>query len=214
MKQAKSPKEAHIPASDLPRLANFIHEVGILASTPRSGLWFLGTGEQSVAEHLLRAAYIAYALAHYHPEVDKFRVAMMAMVHDLGEGRTSDHNYVHQKYGRLSEDKAMQDFADTVPFGEEIRQLYLEERAKETIEAKLVKDADQLEWMATLLHEDAKGNKKARAWAEIAQKRLKTKAGQALGKTLLKTHPDSWWLDLKSQWWVDRKPGTEKVAKK
>ncbi len=165
-----------------------------------------------MAEYLLRTAYIAFALAYYHPTVDSYRVAMMAMVHDLGEGRTSDHNYVHQKYGRMSEDKAMQDFADTVPFGEEIRKLYLEEQARESLEARLVKDADQLEWMATLLHEDAKGNKKARAWADIAFKRLKTKAGKSLGKALFKAHPDDWWLDVKSAWWVDRKPGTEKKS--
>ena len=44
-------------------VANFLFEVGILARTPRSGFHFLGTGDQTVAEHINRACYIAYMLA-------------------------------------------------------------------------------------------------------------------------------------------------------
>jgi putative hydrolase of HD superfamily len=133
----------------------------------------------------------------------------MALMHDLGEGRTSDHNYVHQKYGRLSESRAIADLATTVPFGPEIEGLYVEEQARISKESKLVKDADQLEWMATMRHEEIKGNKKARVWAEIAFKRLKTRAGKQLGRALLKTHPDAWWFDAGDTWFVDRKPKTE-----
>ncbi len=193
-KQRKSPAD----------LANFVYEVGILAQTPRSGLWFLGSGKQSVAEHLLRTAYIAYALSHYVSGIDKYKVVMMALTHDLGEGRTSDHNYVHQKYGRLAESEAIADLAKTVPFGPDLLSWYTEEQAKATIESKLVKDADVLEWIATLRSEEVKGNKKAHAWITIAYKRLKTPAGKKLGKSLLQTSPDSWWFDASDSWWVDR----------
>src|SRR3989338_1931883 len=127
--------------TDLKSITDFIYEVGILSRTPRSGLWFLGTGNQSVAEHLLRTTYITYALCYLTPKADRERAILMALTHDLGEGRTSDLNYVHQKYGRLAEDKAIADIAKTVPFGKEIQKLYTEEQAKETLESKLVKDA-------------------------------------------------------------------------
>ncbi len=52
----------------LKSIANFIYETGILSKTPRFGLWFLGTGEQSVAEHLLRTTYIGYVLAKLTPK--------------------------------------------------------------------------------------------------------------------------------------------------
>jgi 5'-deoxynucleotidase YfbR-like HD superfamily hydrolase len=43
-------------------IANFLFEAGMLKRTPRSGFQFLGTGAESVAEHILRTSYIGYAL--------------------------------------------------------------------------------------------------------------------------------------------------------
>ena len=187
------------------QLVNFIYETNIHSKTPRSGLWFLGSGEQSVAEHLFHATMIAYALAYLEPKADKNKVVLMALFHDIGEGRTSDHNYVHQRYGRLSEISAVDDIAKNVPFGKEIQGLFTEEQLRITLESKLVKDADILEWISTLRMEETKGNSKAKSWIKIAVKRLKTKAGKKLGNLLVKTNPDSWWFDAKDEWFVDRK---------
>ena len=190
--------------NEIKSIADFIYEVGILSRTPRSGLWFLGTGNQSVAEHLLRTAYITYCLCYLTPKANRERAILMALTHDLGEGRTSDLNYIHQRYGRLAENRAIADIANTVPFGKEIEKLYTEEQAKQTIESKLVKDADQLEWIATMREEETKGNIKAKAWGKIAYQRLKTPAGKKLGKLILSIHPDNWWFDAKDKWFVDR----------
>jgi len=192
-------------AGALQQITDFIYESGILSKTPRSGLWFLGTGSQSVAEHSLRTAFIGYALSALTPSANTDRVVLMCLLHDLGEGRTSDLNYVHQKYGRLAESQAIEDISRSVPFGKSIRRLYAEVEAKKTIEAKLAKDADQLEWIATLREEEVKGNIKARAWVVIAERRLKTAVAKKVGRSLLKTHPDHWWFDRKDQWFVDRK---------
>lgn len=191
--------------NDLQKIANFVYEMGIHKRTPRSGLWFLGSGEQSLAEHLYRTAMISYALCYLVPEADKNKVLFMSLIHDIGEGRTSDLNYVHQRYGRLAESNAVNDIAKSVPFGKEIESAYLEEQAKETVEAKLVKDADQIEWIATLREEEIKGNMKAKKWIDIALARLKTDAGKEIGKKVVETHPDSWWFDKDDEWFVDRK---------
>ena len=192
--------------NELKSITDFIYEVGILSRTPRSGLWFLGTGKQSVAEHLLRTSYITYCLCYLTPKANRERAILMAMVHDLGEARTSDLNYIHQRYGRLAEDRAVADIAKTVPFGKDLQKLYLEEQAKETLESRLVKDADQIEWLATMREEETKGNIKARAWSKIAFKRIKTTAGKKIGKLILATHPDDWWFDKKDKWFVSRNP--------
>ena len=192
------------------QITDFVYETSIHSRTPRSGLWFLGSGSQSIAEHLFHTAMIAYALAHLEPKVDKRKVVLMALFHDIGEGRTSDHNYVHQRYGRLAEAQAVADIAESVPFGGEILELFTEEQAKVTLEAKLVKDADQLEWIATLRGEEVKGNTKAREWIDIAAKRLKTEAAQKLVKVLIKTHPDSWWFDVDDAWFVNREEKNKK----
>jgi putative hydrolase of HD superfamily len=187
------------------QLAGFVYETGIHSKTPRSGLWLLGSGSQSVAEHLFHTAMIAYVLAKIEKKADVGKTVLMALFHDIGEGRTSDHNYVHQRYGRLAEEEAVKDIAKNLPFGPEILDLFKEEQLKISLESKLVKDADQLEWMSTLREEEIKGNSKAKQWIVIAQKRLKTKTGKELGKVLAKTHPDGWWFNAKDAWFVDRK---------
>jgi putative hydrolase of HD superfamily len=196
---------------ELQAIAHFVYEAGILSKTPRSGLWFLGTGSQSVAEHLLRTTYITYALCYLTPKADRAKAIYMSLFHDFGEGRTSDLNYVHQRYGRLAESQAFKDIAMEVPFGKEMGEFYAEEQVQKTLEAKLVKDADGLEWLATLREEELKGNTKARVWQKSAFLRLKTKEGKAVGKYLLSTHPDSWYFDEKDKWFVSRDP---KLARK
>src|SRR3989344_2552165 len=83
---------------DLSGVVDFLYEAGMLAHTPRSGFFFLGSGEQSVAEHLNRTAYFGYALAHLIGNVNTAKVVEMCMFHDFAEARVSDLNYVHQKY--------------------------------------------------------------------------------------------------------------------
>ncbi len=42
-------------------IANFLFEVGMFNKTPRSGFQFLGSGRESVAEHILRTIFVGYA---------------------------------------------------------------------------------------------------------------------------------------------------------
>ncbi|MCU0660469.1 MAG: HD domain-containing protein [Candidatus Pacebacteria bacterium] len=192
------------------KLASFVYETAIHSKTPRSGLWFLGSGAQSVAEHLFHTAMIAYALANLDPKADVRKTVLMALFHDIGEGRTSDHNYVHQRYGRLAEADAVRDIADSVPFGGEILSLFNEEQERQSIEAKIVKDADVLEWMSTLREEEVKGNSKAREWIVIANKRLKTPAAKKLGSLIMTMHPDAWWFNADDAWFVNRSTNHKK----
>jgi len=192
------------------QITNFVYETGIHSKTPRSGFWPLGSGSQSVAEHLFHTAMIAYALAYLVPKADKNKLVLMALFHDIGEGRTSDLNYIHQRYGRLAEAEAVNDISKSVPFGPEILSLYKEEHKRETLEAKLVKEADNLEWIVTLRGEEVKGNKKATRFINIATKRLKTDTGKKLGKILTKMSPDAWWSDNKDAWFVERKESDRK----
>ena len=196
------------------KIVDFIYETNIHSKTPRSGFWFLGSGQQSIAEHLFHTAMIAYALAHFEPKADIKKVVLMALFHDIGEGRTSDHNYVHQRYGRLAEANAVEDISKSVPFGAEIFELFKEEQERVSLEAQLVKDADVLEWISTLRAEETKGNSKAKEWIEIAVKRLKTENAKKLGKLLTTTHPDAWWFNADDAWFVDRNEKDKKWGKK
>lgn len=190
---------------DSKNIVNFLFEVGILAKTPRSGFHFLGSGEQSVAEHTHRTVYVGFVLAKLEGDVDAEKVLKMCLFHDLAEARTSDLNYVHQKYAISNEHKAIKDLSDTLEFGEEMIKLLFEYKEKKTKEAKLAKDADQLELVLSLKEEIDTGNSRAKSWLPSALKRLNTKVAKNLAKKIIKTDSDEWWLgDKNDPYWVTK----------
>lgn len=186
-------------------IADFLYEVGMLAKTPRSFTAFLGSGEQSVAEHLTRTSYVGYALAMLEGDVDVGEVMKLCIFHDLGEVRTSDLNYVHQKYANANEMKAIEDLANTLHFGSDIKTMVQDLNARATREAVIAKDADQIEFILSLKEQMDTGNIRAKTWIPSAVKRLKTSVAKKLIKVILKTPSDDWWFgDKKDKWWVNR----------
>lgn len=187
-------------------IADFLFEVGILAQTPRSGFHFLGSGRQSVAEHVHRVVYAGYVLAMMEGNVDVAKVMKMCLLHDLAEARTSDLNYVHQKYNQADEQQALRDLAATVPFGTDILAANQEYEERKTKEANVAKDADQIEWILSLKEQVDTGNSRAESWMHIAVRRLKTAAAKKLASEIVRTNSDRWWFgDGQDEWWVSRK---------
>ncbi|MDE2019031.1 MAG: HD domain-containing protein [Patescibacteria group bacterium] len=191
--------------TDYKPIADFLYEVGILAKTPRSGFHFLGSGHQSVAEHLNRVGYIGYVLAMLDGTVDPGEVVTLCLFHDLGEARTSDLNYVHQKYANADENKAIDDLSRTLPFGDHIRKMIKDLKERTRKEALLAKDADQLEWILSLKEQADAGNTRAKTWIPSAVKRLRTEAAQELAPVIQRTPSDDWWFsDKNDKWWITR----------
>lgn len=185
--------------------ANFLFEVGILSKTPRSGLHFLGTGNQSVAEHVNRAVYIGYTLAQLDGTVDVAKVMKMCLLHDIAEARVSDLNYVHQKYVERREGKAVSDLAATLPFGNDLLETIHEYEERKSPESILAKDSDNLEWIITLKEQVDIGNTRAEEWIESALKRLKTKVAKEVAAEIMRSESTDWWFsDKESSWWVNR----------
>ncbi len=186
-------------------IVDFLFEVGILAKTPRSGFYFLGSGDQSVAEHVNRVIYIGFTLGMMTPGVDIGKILKMCLLHDVTETRISDLNYVHQKYTERHEHKAINDLAKTLPFGDHILELIQEYEARETMEAKLAKDADRLEWLMALKEQYDTGNARAASWLPSALKRMDTDIAKQLGEKIMTTPSDNWWFGNKDdEWWITR----------
>ncbi|MFI5294382.1 MAG: HD domain-containing protein [Thermodesulfovibrionales bacterium] len=186
-------------------IANFLFEAGMLKRTPRTGFQFLGSGAESVAEHIFRTVYIGYTLGKMTKNVDTDRLIKICLFHDLPEARTGDLNYVNKKYVRADTGKAVEDLASTIPFGNEIKELIEEFEKGESIEAQLAHDADQLELILALKEYKDVGNTYADEWLEYALKRLKTNIAQQLAQTILETDSSLWWFSDKSDWWVTGK---------
>lgn len=198
---------------ELKAIADFLFEVGMLKRTPRSGFQFLGSGDETVAEHSLRCATIGYVLAKLSGKVNTERVVLMCLFHDLVEARTGDLNYVNKRYVKADEEAAVRDMTAGLPFGEEIRQLTKEFNERSTVEAKLANDADQLEIILELKELGDLGNRYAADWITSAMKRLRTDEGKRLARSILNTDFSAWWFkEKKDEWWVnaDRTDKSEK----
>ncbi len=198
-------KKEQKPDKKMKNITNFLFEVGILAKTPRSGFHFLGTGVQTVAEHISRAVYIGYTLANLEG-ADVSKVMKMCLFHDLGEARVSDLNYVHQMYVEKKERKAISDSSENLPFGEDIGKIVDEFEERKSLESIVAKDADNLEWILSLKEQSDVGNKRADEWIVSAVKRLKTKSAKAIALKALKTDSNAWWFgdNKNDSWWVNR----------
>jgi putative hydrolases of HD superfamily len=183
-------------------IANFLFEAGMLKRTPRSGFQFLGSGAESVAEHIFRTTYIGYALGKMSKGVHVDRMIKMCLFHDLPEARTGDLNYVNKKYVIADEQKAVDDLVLTLPFGGEIKELIVEFIEGKTEEAKLARDADQLEMILALKEYKDLGNNYADEWLEFSLKRLQTETARELAAEILNTDSSLWWFNDKSDWWV------------
>ncbi|MFH1487626.1 MAG: HD domain-containing protein [Pseudomonadota bacterium] len=184
-------------------LINFLFEVGMLKKTPRTGYQFLGTGKESVAEHSFRTAVIGYMLSSSEPGAEPLKAVLMCLFHDLHEARTGDHNYVNKKYVKVDEERAVGDLAEGLPFGEEIITLTREFNAGESIEAKVSRDADQLDLILELKGQLDLGNKYAGEWLFYAVKRLQTETAKKMAGEILETDSTDWWFQKKTDWWVN-----------
>lgn len=172
---------------------NFILEAGVLSSIPRSGQTYLGSGKQSIAEHSFRTTCIAHLLSSHYKKVDTAKLIMMCLYHDFHESRTGDINPLQKKYCHADEKTARQDCFAGLPFAEEIQSILIERDECKTLESKLARDADLLEWLAFLTEQKWHGSKKAPYWICLSLPKLKTPAGKKLGKALVTSNPDNWW---------------------
>ena len=176
-------------------IANLLFEATMLKNIPRSGYPFLGMGRESVAEHSFSTVFIAYVMSQMEREIDTLKLISMCIVHDLPESRTGDLNYVHKNYVTADEVKAVNDATRNLPFGHCIADLTREFSNGETTEAKLARDADQLSFILELKALSDIGYDPPKKWLKIILKRLKTKTGKKISKSIMSTNWDAWWIN-------------------
>jgi putative hydrolase of HD superfamily len=194
-------------------IINFLFEVGMLKKTPRTGYQFLGSGNESVAEHSFRTAVIGYILAQLDPEADSRKTMLMCLFHDLHEARTGDHNYVNKRYVNVDEEGAVKDLAGKTPFADEIILLTNEFNAGESLEARISRDADQIDLIMELKVQNDLGNRYADDWLHYVLQRIVTENAKIMAQEILTTDSTDWWFDKKTDFWVNG-PENNKKSKK
>jgi putative hydrolase of HD superfamily len=175
----------------------------MLQKTPRTGFQFLGSGRESVAEHILRTIFIGYTMCKLETDADEVKVMKMCLFHDLPEARTGDMNYVNKKYVSVNEAKAVEELTSTLSFGEDIKSAIQEFNERKTKESRIAHDADQLALIFQLKEYGDLGNKYSKEWIEFAKKRLSTETAKKMVEKILETDSSDWWFKDKSDWWVN-----------
>ena len=128
------------------RLTGLLYEIGTLRKVPRAHQQTLLFQDLSdnIASHSYRTAIIGYFMAVYL-EADSSRVVKMCLIHDLEESRTGDQNWLHKKYIKSFEDEVRKDQLAGFDKIDELKELSREYDLRETLEAKITKDADYLD---------------------------------------------------------------------
>jgi putative hydrolase of HD superfamily len=177
------------------KIANLLFEAKMLKEIPRSGFHFLGSGQESVAEHTFSTTFIAYVLTQLQPDVDALKLISMCLVHDLPEARTGDLNTVHKMYVTANEAKAVEDTTTGLPFGSAITDLIQEFNQNRSAEAKLAHDADQIALILELKYLSDIGYSPPDTWLPHVLGRIQTKIAKKLARSIMETHRDDWWLN-------------------
>lgn len=103
---------------------------------------------ESVAEHCWMATLMAFFMRDEFPDVDMDKVIRMCIIHDLGEAFTGDiPAFDKTAANEEEEERLLYEWVESLPenYAKEMRELYDEMNARETMEAKVYKAIDGLE---------------------------------------------------------------------
>ena len=115
-----------------------------------------GGRHESVAEHSWRMTLMAYWVSDEFPEADLLKILKMCLIHDLGEIFTGDIPVsVKTAADETREEALLMEWVASLPspYREEMRALYDEMIARETLEARIYKAMDALE--AVIQHNES-----------------------------------------------------------
>lgn len=188
------------------KLAHLLYELGTLRKIARSHRQALLTDDLSdnIASHSYRVTSIGWFLSKLE-KADPQKVVMMCLLHDMGETRTGDQNWVNKKYIKSFDNEVLTDQLSGVPGEQELLAMTQEYEARNSLESKLTKDADLLDQIMLLKEYSWQGNMEAARWLEDKEhiKRLYSRSAKKLAQEIMAQKPSDWWSH--SSWTADRR---------
>ncbi len=179
----------------LKRDIEFLYEIGSLRFIPRAWIQHLGVPVASNLEHSVRVALLALILARHEGKGDENTIFRMAILHDLSETRTADLAYVHKVYATLDETRAANDLFEGTILAD-LLGTHSAYEARDSIEAKIVKDADNLDIDIELKELEEQGHglpKKLKTMRKfVRDKKLYTKSAKKMWDAIYASDPSSW----------------------
>ncbi len=188
---------------------DFLFEIGTLRNVPRAWQQILSAKVQNIAEHVFRTTMIAWILA-VAEKADVEKVLKICLVHDIGESRAGDIAFMHRDYVTRNEELAEQHIFEDTILEKETHELLKEYEERKTLEARIVKDADnldvdiELKEMAKIGDTSAIGMQRDHR-PEVRAKKLYTKTAKIMWDEIQKTDPNAWHQKLTNKWVKSKK---------
>jgi len=183
---------------------NFLYEIGCLRFVDRTWRQFHGLQIANVAEHHFRVAWITLFLAAREGIADSGKALKMALAHDIAESRTGDVNYLSRQYTKRDEKLAIEDMLHDTIMQKEFLSLLEEYEARQTLEAKIVKDADNLDVELELQEEKIRGHAAVKLlWNDSREEnvypKLYTESARQFWKEIQASNPHDWHMNARNR---------------
>jgi putative hydrolase of HD superfamily len=176
---------------------NFLYEMGNIRFIERMWRRFLHDDFANLAEHHFRVFWIAMVIAANEGNVDTGKIAKLCLLHDIAESRTGDVDYLSRQYVDRKEEMAIHDMLEGTSVADEFLALWEEYEKRETLEAQIAKDADNLDVDFELAEQAAKGSQlqevKHPTREVVAETKLYTDTAKELYRQLKSSNPHDWW---------------------
>jgi len=180
------------------RDVEFLFEIGSIRNVNRGWRQHLGMDCASNTEHTFRVVFLALTIARMERVKDEEKILKMALIHDLPESRTSDLSYMQKVYVKEDETSAANDMFNATSFVDLNKTILKEYEERKSKEAKIVKDADNLDIDLELKELEERGSKLPGKYSKtrkmVFEEKLYTKSAKKLWKEIQKSDPSSWHL--------------------
>lgn len=179
---------------------SFLYEMGSIRFIDRMWRRFLNGDFATLSDHHFRVFWIAMIIAGHEKGVDTGKIAKMALVHDIAESRAGDVDYLARQYVVRNEELAIDDMLSGTAIEKEFRALWDEYEKRESLESKIVKDADNLDVDFELAEQASmNGNNLKSLWQDnrdfVSKNKLYTKTAKQIYDQIDSVNPHEWHLN-------------------
>ncbi len=174
----------------------FLFEVGSMRNMQRGWRQHLAMDCANDLEHTYRVLWLALIIARHEGVSNEEKIMKMALVHDVAETRVSDLSYVQKVYVEADEKRAGFDMFQATCLEDLFSSTLLDYEKRDSIEAKIVKDADNLDIDFELKEMAERGSKLPEKWQGfremIRKEKLYTDSAKELWDLLQKVDVADW----------------------
>jgi putative hydrolase of HD superfamily len=186
---------------DEKRITNFFFELNQLKRERNTGFQLAGVNDpDSVAEHAMRAAQMAYVLAVLEKDADPEKAAIIALFHNNGKTRIGDQNKVAAKYlfKQEAEEFTFVDQIEGMSSDVEKRLLeyHREWQERQSREGVIARDADWLEQAFQAKEYFDLGYRSTKKIMDNVGEALETTSAKKIYAQMKKKNFTDWWDGL------------------